>query len=262
MLPFEGACDVSSYKQNHHRLNYQNVSDWIGQQQPIVYILLACLILGGIGIAWIRDARVSPHTEGSFGIEEPAPDGFTTSISDADSGAIRDESPDAAQDTEITVHVVGAVVTPGVYALPVDSRAIDAVRAAGGFASQAAQESINMAQSLFDGAQVRIPSVDDLATTDGGTGAEFGVVGATRSDAGGARGSAGSQGGSASSLIDINTADATLLETLPGIGPSTSAKIIVDREQNGPYRTLADLTRVSGIGVKKMEALEGLAEAR
>ncbi|MCL2025009.1 MAG: ComEA family DNA-binding protein [Coriobacteriia bacterium] len=68
--------------------------------------------------------------------------------------------------------------------------------------------------------------------------------------------------GSTSSLIDINTASESELQTLPGIGPATSEKIVSDRTVNGPYRSVDDLMRVSGIGAKKVEALAGLVEAR
>ena len=59
-----------------------------------------------------------------------------------------------------------------------------------------------------------------------------------------------------SDLVNINTATAAELETLPGIGASTAAKIIEERETNGPFKTLDDLKRVSGIGDKKFESLE------
>ena len=57
--------------------------------------------------------------------------------------------------------------------------------------------------------------------------------------------------------LNINTADAATLDTLPGIGASTAAKIVADREANGPFKTIEDLKRVSGIGDKKFSQLEG-----
>ncbi|MEG0324879.1 MAG: ComEA family DNA-binding protein, partial [Raoultibacter sp.] len=54
---------------------------------------------------------------------------------------------------------------------------------------------------------------------------------------------------------NINTADVTALDSLPGIGPSTAQKIIADREANGPFATIEDLQRVSGIGEKKYASL-------
>ena len=57
--------------------------------------------------------------------------------------------------------------------------------------------------------------------------------------------------------VNINTADVATLDTLPGIGASTAAKIVADREANGPFKTVEDLKRVSGIGDKKFSQLEG-----
>ena len=63
------------------------------------------------------------------------------------------------------------------------------------------------------------------------------------------------KGSGAAGLVNINTADAAALEKLNGIGEATAEKIIADREANGPFKTLEDLKRVSGIGDKKFEAL-------
>ena len=62
----------------------------------------------------------------------------------------------------------------------------------------------------------------------------------------------------AGSKVNINRADAAELDTLPGVGPSTAEKIIADREANGPFASVEDLKRVSGIGDKKYEQLAGL----
>ena len=60
----------------------------------------------------------------------------------------------------------------------------------------------------------------------------------------------------ASSLVNINTADASALETLSGVGSATAQAIISDREQNGPFSTIEDLMRVDGIGEKKFAKLK------
>ncbi|MDP2234221.1 MAG: helix-hairpin-helix domain-containing protein, partial [Actinomycetota bacterium] len=62
--------------------------------------------------------------------------------------------------------------------------------------------------------------------------------------------------------IDLNTASAEMLDTLPGVGPSTAAKIVNDREANGRFLTTDDLMRVSGIGPKKFDALKDLIVVR
>ncbi|HET6352563.1 MAG TPA: ComEA family DNA-binding protein, partial [Coriobacteriia bacterium] len=67
--------------------------------------------------------------------------------------------------------------------------------------------------------------------------------------------------GGATQKVNINTADATALDTLPGVGPSTAAKIIAERESKGPFATVDDLGRVSGIGPKRLDALRDLISA-
>ncbi len=62
-------------------------------------------------------------------------------------------------------------------------------------------------------------------------------------------------------LVDINEADAGLLMSLPGIGEKTAAAIVAEREENGPFSCLEDLTRVNGIGPKTVESLAGFAAA-
>ncbi len=66
----------------------------------------------------------------------------------------------------------------------------------------------------------------------------------------------------ASVVVDINTADVTQLDTLPGVGPSTAAKIVAEREANGPFTGVEDLARVSGIGPKRIEQLKDLVRVR
>ena len=140
----------------------------------------------------------------------------------------------------VYVHVSGEVANPGLYEIENGCRVADAVNAAGGFTEDADEASCNLARVVEDGEHVIIPSKAEAAISDGALGTADATV------PGGAR------------LVNLNTADAGLLETLPGIGESTAKKIIADREANGPFDSVEDLARVSGIGQKKLEALEGL----
>ncbi len=182
----------------------------------------------------------------------PAPGGVEVSTGPA-TPVVAAQAADAVGSTEesgtqqlatVTVHVVGAVLRPGVYSLPEGSRVSDAVAAAGGATGTAAEEGINLARVLADGEQVRMLTAEEVAA---------GVT----SDAGSAvspSGGAPSAGGK----VDLNRASAAELDTLPGIGPSTAQKIIDDREANGPFKTIEDLMRVSGIGQKKFDSLKEL----
>jgi len=61
--------------------------------------------------------------------------------------------------------------------------------------------------------------------------------------------------------VNVNAADAQTLQLLPGVGPVVSARVIADREANGPYPTLEAMTRVSGIGPRTIERITALAFA-
>ena len=138
----------------------------------------------------------------------------------------------------IVVHITGAVPRPGVYALPQGARIQDGISAAGGFLAEADKTNINLAQALEDGEKLDIPFIEGgspvLATP-------LPQVIATTTD-----------------LININTATAAELDTLPGIGPTTAQKIIDYREQNGPFINAEDIINVSGIGPGTYERMKDL----
>lgn len=146
------------------------------------------------------------------------------------------ESSGSAEPSSVVVHVVGAVARPGLYELPAGSRVGAAIEAAGGLLKDAAPEGVNLARFVRDGEQVCVPAVGEAAAV-------------------------AAPGASPGGLVDINSADASLLDTLPGIGPATAERIVKDREANGPFGTVEDLQRVTGIGPKKLEQLRDLVTA-
>lgn len=149
---------------------------------------------------------------------------------------------------QLCIHVDGCVASPGVYYLPAGSRVIDAVTAAGGATEKARTDAVNLAQELQDGQQIVIPSRSEsqAPSPDGG------AVAASS----GAQGSGGGASSSeADGMVNINTATAEEFETLKGVGAATAEKIVADREENGPFSSIDDLTRVSGIGEKKLAAM-------
>ena len=146
---------------------------------------------------------------------------------------------------EVVVHVVGAVVAPGVQRLPAGARVVDAVDAAGGASGDADLARINLAAALVDGQQVYVLRIGELAPP-----AAAGATGAGGGDAG-----QPAAGDTAAGLVDINRASATELEELPGVGPTTAEAIIAHREQNGPFAAVDDLIDVRGIGDAKLEQL-------
>lgn len=152
--------------------------------------------------------------------------GAASPVEHFDTDAVPTASAVAAAD--LYVHVSGAVAQPGLYVLRAGSRAVDAVAAAGGFAADADEAAINLARPLDDGEQLVIPVI-------GAAPAAVGVAG--------------------DGLIDLNTADAALLDTLPRVGPAMAERIIAWRDENGRFTSVDDLLAVPGIGDKMLAAI-------
>ena len=132
---------------------------------------------------------------------------------------------------------------PEVYVLPEGSRITDAVRAAGGFTEDAARDSWNLAELLTDGEMILIPSEEEWAAA----GKSGGNVSGNAAEDPPAVKAPRESGKKADGRIDLNTADAETLMTLPGIGESKASRIIAWREQYGPFRSAEDLMRIPGI---------------
>lgn len=150
----------------------------------------------------------------------------------------------------VVVHVAGAVQTPGVYELDSGSRVNDAVTAAGGLRDDADTSAINLAAPASDGSQVYIPVQGEAPPSSAG-GTE-----ATNGSAGTFPGT--DRGADATGLVNINTASAEELQTLPKVGPVLAASIISWREQYGGFSSVDELDQVSGIGPATLEALRPL----
>lgn len=143
----------------------------------------------------------------------------------------------------IYVHVAGAVRSPGVYELTAGARVVEALRAAGGPARGADTDAVNLARPLVDGEQIWIPKRGEAPPAGAGGG-------------GGGPPGGGGAGAARDGKVNINLASASELEELPGIGPVLAERIVEYREQHGPFRTVRDLLKVSGIGEKKFSSLE------
>ena len=143
----------------------------------------------------------------------------------------------------VFVHVSGAVVRPGLCEVPKGARVADAIEAAGGLDEDALADSVNLARVVADGEQVHVASQSQQAgEAEAGDAQPGETAGAT----------------TAGFPVNINTATQEQLVALPGVGQSTAAKIIADRQANGSFKSVDDLKRVSGIGDKKLESLREL----
>ncbi len=165
------------------------------------------------------------------------PGGETVSVSSVDEDAAVPSGDEAAPLGEVVVlHVLGAVAEPGIVELPLGARVVDAIAAAGGPAADADLAGVNLARVVADGEQLRVPRVGEVPTAGPATG-----------------------GVAPDGRVNLNTADAAALETLPGVGPAIAARIIAWRDENGPFRSVDELTAVSGIGERTLDGLRDQA---
>ena len=196
-----------------------------------IVMLLSLTACGSKGI--LVETMEEEGTEAVFGeISDEATNISENSMANesanaSDSDAADTEDVVASEDT-ITVYVCGAVVQEGVYELPAGSRISDALLMAGGYDENALHGYVNLAERLEDGERIYFPDYQELE--------ELGIVPISSTES------------SESGLVNINTADAEMLKTLPGIGDAKAADIIAYREEHGAFSSIEDIKNVSGIG--------------
>lgn len=194
--------------------------------------VLACIVVACIVLVVLALVRFVPtETSASQDFEAPA---------QAEEQAASEQDSDVRQ---VGVDVEGAVASPGLYLVSADARVNDAVAAAGGMTSDADRQRVNLAQKVEDGMQVYVPSREEVPA----------ATGTTTTGAGQASSSGASKG-----KVNLNTASAEELQTLSGIGPSLSQRIIDYRQANGPFKSVDDLRKVSGIGDTRFKSLKDL----
>lgn len=146
-----------------------------------------------------------------------------------------------AAEASLQVHITGAVANPGIYTLEKGCRVADALRSAGGTLPDALLGGLNLAKPLFDGEQIHVaPALQLASDPTASTGLDL------------------LQPVAQTQLVNLNTATASELETLPGIGRVKAQAIISYRQQHGAFARIEDLTKVSGIGPKTFEKLKHL----
>lgn len=204
----------------------------VGELRPPLLVGLALICVIAVGVLFAGVAGIGAPT--GFSVVEAA-----AAEEAADEQAVSVEAP-----ATIFVHVTGCVAQPGLCELPAEARIADAIQAAGGFTEEASEGSLNLAQALADGEQVRVPSRDEASAAAASPGAMGGDAGA----------SAGSDA-SVVGKVNLNTADAAQLQTISGIGEAKARKIIAYREANGRFMSVDDLLNVSGIGEKTLASM-------
>lgn len=172
-------------------------------------------------------------------------------------------TPPVASPEELRVHVAGAVRKPGVYRLPRAARVQDAMDAAGGPLSAADLESINLADFLKDGEQVRIPRrgqrpaapAPPPASNVAGWRGRYPLASTPASSPKAPERTPAAPPAAADGRVNINTAALADLDTLPGVGPVTAQAILDYRAQHGPFQRVEDIQDVRGIGAAKFEKM-------
>lgn len=183
---------------------------------------------------------------------------------------IQDEQEDkqiyknAENNEKIYVYITGEVNNPGVVLLNSGSRIVDAIEAAGGVTNKANISKVNLVYVLQDGMKVNIPNNTDLKNNENfeyitmSSGDEKNDANTGNSSTTITSESSSSKNESAFkiSIVNINTATQTELETLPGIGPSLALRIVNYRKENGKFSSIEDIKNVSGIGEAKYEDIK------
>jgi len=196
------------------------VRRWALGRRSAVVVGIVLLVLA-VGVV-LRGWAAAPADVVPLG----APDATAPSDPFADAGT--------GDGARLVVHVVGAVAAPGVVELEPGARVAEAVEAAGGATRKADLGALNLARVVEDGEQVVVPR-KGKGEADGGTSAP-----------------------PSDPRVDLNAADATVLETLPGIGPVLAERIVAWRTEHGKFSDVAELQEVSGIGPSVFAQLEGL----
>lgn len=202
---------------------------WRSYKLPILGLGLALLL--GIGFVVLKPQN-----------QNQEPDLLTLASQVTKDTPKEEEKGEAAspeREAVIMVDVKGAVHKPGLYELSEYARVADAIALAGGQTAEADPKSINLAQKLTDEAVVYV------ATREEGVSVLSSPVAA----------SSGYQSQSSSGLVNLNTATASDLQTISGIGAKRAQDIISYREANGGFKSIDDLNQVSGIGDKTLESI-------
>jgi competence protein ComEA len=203
----------------------------LSNQEKITIILLLIVIIIGVGIVLNRNI----NREDNFIVNS------ASNISE-NNPVMQIETP------SVIIHIAGAVKNPGVYQLKSTDRIVDAVKISGGATEEANLDLINLAALLKDGQKIIVPSKiysENGEEINQNIDKNAEVIYSSYS-------------GSISGKININTANATMLQTLSGIGPVLSERIIEYRNQNGFFGVIDDIKDVSGIGENKFEGIKDL----
>ena len=217
---------------------------WRTARGAAVLLAVVAVLLGGW--FWWRAAGSAPRVE---------------PLSETSTTAAAVETAPAAPVERVVVHVTGAVIRPGVLTLAAGSRLHEAIAASGGATPTADLDRLNLAAAVEDGQKIVVPERGSPEAQDpqgGASGEGGGSATSSESGTGGTGGGSGSgtgAPGSGTAKVNLNTADAEELATLPRVGPVLAQRIVDWRKQHGRFTRVEELDAVDGVGPKLLEAL-------
>lgn len=153
---------------------------------------------------------------------------------------VADSPSSALKEGDIYVDIDGAVNKPGVYKVTAGTRLFQVIDLAGGLTEDAATDSLNRAEAVYDGQKITVISSSSGLTSEGEN------ISREISDT----------SGITNGRVNINTADSVTLQTIPGIGPSKAARIIEYRNSTGHFNKIDDIKNVTGIGDATFENIK------
>ncbi len=209
-------------------------NSWLDRNRHLLFITLLFVAAGGAGVFYWR---------------QPSPDAVEIQPVEAVTATPVPTPSPTLTPAPVRVYVTGAVVNSDVYFLPAGSIIKDAIAAAGGFTSDADRERINQALELQDQQQIHVPRLGETnAPPPVQGGITQGSKPVNRSAAPAATGG----------LINLNTATLEELDSLPGIGPAIAQRIVEYRESAGGFKSVEQITEVSGIGEATLAKIKDL----
>jgi competence protein ComEA len=208
--------------------------------QKLGFFALGAMLLTGVGFVGRQYLSRTPQVQ-------------LTPVASLQQATTPQASTSAPAASEIVVHVAGAVNKPGLVHMHPTDRVNDAIEKADGATKDADLEQINLAARLVDGTQVYVPKKGQTDAPVQTT--EPSYAGGAQDSVYTTKPAASHKSEASAGPVSLNTASAAQLDSLPGVGPATAAKILEYRHEHGGFSSIEELLAVKGIGPKKLEAI-------